>query len=313
MALSSAALSPAARNEERPRPALPRRRLLVILNPAAGQRHQGRLRATLERLEALGCAVTLRETTRPGEASELARAADPGAFDAVVAAGGDGTINEVINGLISVKLPLGLLPLGTANVLASEIGLGLAPERVARSLAEGPQRPISCGRAGQRFFVQMAGVGFDAHVVEQVDLALKRRIGKGAYVVQAARQAFAFDFPSYQVRIGGVRHAAASVIVANGRNYAGKYLLAPEASIEAPAFQVCLFEAGGPLAVARYGLALQTGRLPWRKDIEFLQAERLIIEGPVGDPVQGDGDVIARLPVEIAIVPDAVELVFAVP
>ena len=311
MALSSAALSASPRTDHRPRPALPRRRLLVILNPAAGQRHQGRLRATLERLDALGCAVTLQETTRPGEASELARAADPEAFDAVVAAGGDGTINEVINGLISVNLPLGLLPLGTANVLASEIGLGLAPERVARSLVEGPQRPISCGRAGERFFVQMAGVGFDAHVVEKVDLALKRRIGKGAYVVQAARQAFAFDFPSYQVRIDGVRHAAASVIVANGRNYAGKYLLAPEASIETPAFQVCLFEAGGPWAVARYGLALQTGRLPRRKDLSFLQAERLTIEGPVGDPVQGDGDVIARLPVEISIVPDAVELVFA--
>ena len=294
-----------------PGPAFPRRRLLVILNPAAGQRHRGRLQATLERLEALGCAVTLQETSRPGEASELARAADPGAFDAVVAAGGDGTINEVINGLISVKLPLGLLPLGTANVLASEIGLGLAPERVARSLVEGPQRPISCGRAGERLFVQMAGVGFDAHVVEKVDLALKRRVGKLAYVAQALRQAFAFDFPSYRVRIGDQSHEAASVIVANGRNYAGKYLLAPKASIEEPAFQVCLFQARGPWAVARYGLALQIGRLPKRKDLKFLQAERLTIEGPLGDPVQGDGDTIARLPVEIALVPDAVELVFA--
>ncbi len=155
----------------------PRRRLLVILNPTAGRSHRGRFRATLERLRALGCDITLRETVAAGEASALARAADPAAFDGVVAAGGDGTVNEVINGLIGTPLPLALLPLGTANVLAAEIGLGLAPDTVARAIVEGPQRPIACGRAGDRHFTQMAGVGFDAQVVEHVDLALKRRIG----------------------------------------------------------------------------------------------------------------------------------------
>lgn len=295
----------------RPAPEGGRRRLLVILNPAAGRRRRRRFRATLDRLAALGCAVTLKETRAAGEASALARAADPAAFDGVVAAGGDGTINEVINGLIGIELPLALLPLGTANVLAAEIGLGLAPDTVARSIVEGPQRRIACGRAGRRHFTQMAGVGFDAHVVENVDLALKRRIGKGAYVVEAARQAFRFGFPTYRVTADGETFTAASVIVAKGRHYAGRYLLAPEASIEAPVFQVCLFDRGGPLAVARYGLALQTGGLPRRRDLRRIPARRVTIEGPLGDPVQGDGDTIARLPVEISIVPDAVDLVFA--
>ncbi|MDJ0944544.1 MAG: YegS/Rv2252/BmrU family lipid kinase [Kiloniellales bacterium] len=289
----------------------PRRRLLVILNPTAGRRHRGRCRATLERLRALGCAVTLRETTAAGEASALARAADPAAFDGVVAAGGDGTVNEVINGLIGIPLPLALLPLGTANVLAAEIGLGLAPETVARAIVEGPRRRIACGRAGDRYFTQMAGVGFDAQVVENVDLALKRRIGKGAYVLEALRQAVRFGFPTYRVTADGESFTAASVIVAKGKHYAGRYLLAPEAAIEDPVFQVCLFERGGPLAVVRYALALQTGRLPARPDLRRLPARHITIEGPAGDPVQGDGDTIGRLPIEIAIVPDAIDLIFA--
>ena len=305
------ALSTAPLLEDLPAPEAARRRLLVILNPTAGRRHRGRFRATLDRLRDLGCDVTLKETRAAGEASELARAADPAAFDGVVAAGGDGTINEVINGLIGIPLPLAILPLGTANVLAAEVGLGLAPDSVARSIVEGPRRRIACGRAGERYFTQMAGVGFDAHVVENVDLALKRRIGKGAYVLEALRQAFRFGFPSYRVTADGQNFTAASVIVAKGRHYAGRYLLAPEASIEEPLFQVCLFERGGPLAVARYGLALQTGRLPRRPDLRRLPARRVVIEGPPDDPVQGDGDTIARLPIEIAIVPDAVDLVFA--
>ena len=296
-----------------PDPTGARRRLLVILNPTAGRRHRGRFRATLDRLRARGCAITLRETKAAGEASELARAADPAAFDGVVAAGGDGTVNEVINGLIGIPLPLALLPLGTANVLAAEIGLGLAPDSVARAIVEGPRRRIACGRAGDRFFTQMAGVGFDAQVVEHVDLALKRRIGKAAYVFEALRQAVRFGFPTYQVTADGESFSAASVIVAKGKHYAGRYLLAPEASIEDPVFQVCLFERGGPLAVARYALALQTGRLPGRGDLRRIPARRVTIEGPIGDPVQGDGDTIARLPVEIAIVPDAIDLVFAAP
>ena len=305
-------LSTASLAAERPRPALPRRRLLVILNPAAGQRHGRRLRATLTLLEQLGCQVTLKETSVPGDATRLAGEIKPGDFDALVAAGGDGTINEILNGMVGTGQALAILPLGTANVLAAEIGLDLTPRRVAETIVHGRQRPIACGKAGERYFIQMAGVGFDAHVVAGVGLALKRRIGKVAYVVEAVRQGFVFGHPRYRVTIDGEVHEAASVIAAKGRLYAGRYLLAPEASIEDPRFQVCLFLRSGPLAVSRYALALQTGGLPYRSDVKRLPGRHVRIEGPLGDPVQGDGDIVARLPVEISVQPDAVELVFAV-
>ena len=305
------ALSTAPLPAERPSPALPRRRLLVILNPAAGQRHGRRFRATLALLDQLGCQVTLKETSAPGDATRLAGEIKPGEFDVLVAAGGDGTINEILNGMVGTDLALAILPLGTANVLAAEIGLDLTPRGVAETIVHGRQRPVACGKAGERYFTQMAGVGFDAHVVAGVGLALKRRIGKGAYVVEAVRQGFVFGHPRYRVTVDGEVHEAASVIVANGRHYAGRYLLAPEASIEDPHFQVCLFLRSGPLAVTRYGLALQTGRLPYRSDLKRFPGRHVKIEGPSGDPVQGDGDIVARLPVEVSVQPDAVELVFA--
>ena len=158
-------------------PAVRGRRLLVIRNPAAGSRG-GRFAATLDRLTGLGCRIEVRETGARGDAERFAQ--EPGDRDLVVAAGGDGTINEVANGLVAGAsgLPLAILPLGTANVLAGEIGLGLDPGAVARTIARGAPRRISLGRVtgaqaggggAARLFFQMAGVGFDAHAVAGVN------------------------------------------------------------------------------------------------------------------------------------------------
>src|SRR5215471_9846969 len=147
------------RAERRPR------RLLVIFNPTAGRRKRRRLRRWLTALAALGAPVTLSETDRPQHAEALARAADPALFDAVAVAGGDGTINEAVNGLALSPLPLAIFPLGTANVLAAEIGLPSGITPLARLAAFAPASPVWPGEAvaeaasaGRRFLV-MAGVG----------------------------------------------------------------------------------------------------------------------------------------------------------
>src|SRR6185437_2820449 len=149
-----------------------------------GNRAQRRVAEWLACLERLGAAVSLCETNAPRHAEALARAADPALVDAVVAAGGDGTINEVVNGLAESPLPLGILPLGTANVLAGEIGLPRRAMDVARILAFAPARPAWPGEVwaeaaltGRRFLI-MAGIGFDADVIEALDLPLKRRLAR---------------------------------------------------------------------------------------------------------------------------------------
>lgn len=291
------------------------RDLLVIRNPAAGRRG-GLFARTLSRLHALGCQVEVRETATRGDAEAWARDSGGAGYDVVVAAGGDGTVAEVINGLVAVTgaPPLAILPLGTANVLAIETGLPADPMALAGVIAAGAARAICLGRirdqAGRRiYFSLMAGVGFDAHVVAGVSPGLKKALGKGAYAVESLRQLGAFRTPRYRVTVDGTAYEAASLIVANGRHYAGRYVCAPAAVIDDPVLHVCLFEKGGPVAVLRYMVALQNGSLVRRSDYRIIPARHVTITEPAGEPLQADGDSVAALPVDIDVVPGVLRLV----
>nr|WP_211113788.1 diacylglycerol kinase family protein [Azospirillum picis] len=285
---------------------------MVIHNPTAGGRRGRRLRAVTARLEQAGLAVTIRPTGRRGDAESFARAVQPGEFDAVVAAGGDGTINEVINGLAvhaaaGRPMPLGIVPMGTANVLAAELGLPMAAEGIAAVLADGRQRDIWPALANGRVFSMMAGAGLDARVVERVDPRVKRVIGTGAYVAETLVQLATRPDHRYHVSIdGGPAEEVASVIVAKGHFYGGRFICAPDARLAEPLLHVCLFPRGGRLAALRYVWGVTAGRLARFPDYRVVTATRVRIEGPAGeglfaDAVQGDGDVLARLPVEIAL------------
>ncbi|QEX20834.1 hypothetical protein FRZ61_07540 [Hypericibacter adhaerens] len=277
------------------------RSFLVIFNPTAGGRRRRRLDHALAALEHRGWDCEILETQARGDAEALARTASGEArASRLLIAGGDGTINEAVNGALSAgaKLPLGIIPLGTANVLAAELGMMDMGDAVDAAAA-GAMYTIWPGRANERNFVLMAGAGFDAHVVATVDPALKRKIGKLAYVWTMLRLAFRFSFPRYRVRVDGVWHEAASVVVSKGHYYGGRFVLAPRARLDRPEFQVCLFTKGGRWNLVRYALALPLGLLPKMKSITLLPAREVVIEGPEGDPVQGDGDVIAHLPVTI--------------
>jgi diacylglycerol kinase (ATP) len=286
------------------------RRLLIILNPAAGWRRRQRLAPVLTRLREHGCVVDLRETEAPGDAERFAAEVDPAAFDAVVAAGGDGTVNETINGLVRSGLPLAVIPLGTANVLAAEIGLRTDPASLARCAAFGRPRPITLGAANGRRFILMAGAGLDAHVVAGVSVPMKRRLGKGAYVLSTLHQLLVFPFPTYEVLIDNTAQHAASVIVANGRYYGGRFVCAPGASLESDTLQVCLFQQRGRLAAIGYALALFTGRLPKLSTYRVIEARRVEIRGRPGEPLQGDGDIIGALDVAIEVLPNALDLIY---
>ncbi|MDR6771424.1 diacylglycerol kinase family protein [Azospirillum sp. BE72] len=292
------------------------RRLLVIHNPMAGGRRARRLRAVVSRLEARGLSVTVRPTGKRGDAEAFAREADPAAVDAVIAAGGDGTINEVINGLAvhaaaGLPLPLGIVPMGTANVLAAELGLGMDAERIAAAIAGGQRTMIWPALANGRVFSLMAGVGLDARVVERVDPRVKRLIGKGAYVAETLVQLATRPDHRYRVTLDdgenwGEPQEVASVIVAKGHFYGGRFICAPDARLTEPELHVCLFPRGGRLNALRYVWGVTAGRLARFPEYRVVTAKRVRIEGPAGDglfadAVQGDGDVLARLPVEIAL------------
>ncbi|MEX0922558.1 MAG: diacylglycerol kinase family protein [Rhodovibrionaceae bacterium] len=293
------------------------KRLLVIYNPVAGSRRGRRQRyeAVLRRLRAAGSELTVRETTQRGDAESFAAGLTRQDCDLLVVAGGDGTINEVVNGLGENRLggaalPLGIIPLGTANVLAIEIGLRLSPEAVAKALLEGVVRPIGLGEANGRRFLLMAGAGFDAHVVAGVDSGLKRWLGKGAYVWETLRQFRRYPFPNFRLTIDGEKTEACSVIAANARHYGGRFMIARAARLEEPSLEVCLFTQGGRWHAMLYAAALIFDLLPRMKSVRHIRCKQLTIDGPLEDPVQGDGDIVASLPAKLRILPAALNLVF---
>jgi diacylglycerol kinase (ATP) len=281
-------------------------RLLVIHNPTAGWRRRRRLAAVLDALRGRGCDITLRETTCRGDAEAFANAARFGDYDRLVVAGGDGTINEAINGLSDRRLPVAIVPMGTANVLAAEIGLGLRPSAIAAAIADGPASRVAVGRISGggrtlRRFSMMAGIGFDAHVVARVNLVLKRLTGKFAYVTASLVQLVHQRPVLYDVTVDGRRYRAASVIVAKGHFYGGRFVVAPAARLQERYLHVCLFAHAGRLNVIRYSVALLIGQHHRLSDVTLLRARRIEVHGPVGEPVQVDGDLDGVLPIVIDI------------
>lgn len=299
--------------------------VLLILNPIAGRRRRGLVDAVVERVRAEGWTVDVVETTAEGHACRLAEACDAERYGVVAVAGGDGTINEVVNGLArraATAPPLAIVPLGTANVLAHELGLGFSARAVARTVTAGRAFRVHPGEAKggdaatgtPRRFSLMAGAGFDAKVVAGVSAPLKRRWGRGAYVWRSLVEARRYRPVRYAVEIDGVRHEAASVIVTRARHYAGPYVVAPAASLGEPLLHVCLFERWGWLQTLRFGAALLMGALPRTPGYRVVAGHRVRVSvtNDAGEhrrqPVQIDGDDALSLPVSIGLSKETVRV-----
>jgi len=276
--------------------------VVIVFNPAAGQRRALLLWRVLDVMSENGVRFEVSETSHPGHATKLARRAACAGVPLVVAAGGDGTIAEVANGLSGSPCRLGIIPLGTANVLAHELGLPFAPRAVAAALAFGRSRSvwpgIASGPGGSRLFVQMLGAGFDAQVVHNLPVCLKRALGRSAYVAQSLREIARYRFPRIRLRIDGREDEAASVIVTKGHLYGGCFTLAPGATPTQKGFTVALFDRSGPLAALIYGAALPLNLMPRMPGLRLLQAGSVEICS-AAIPAQTDGDAAGEAPLQI--------------
>jgi len=275
--------------------------MLVIFNPVAGRRRATALWKVLDLLVENGVKVEVAETQHAGHATELAREAASQGFGMVVAAGGDGTIAEVANGLIGSATALGVIPLGTANVLAKEYRLSTSPRAIANALAYQRTELLWPGVARlegrEHVFVQMVGLGFDGAVVHGLQPLLKRAIGRGAYVWQSVWESVAYGFPKLHLTVDGKAYEAASVVVSKGRLYGGPYMLAPNAAPTRPGFQVALFENPGTFAALLSGAALPLGLLPRCPGVRVVAGA--LVEFAAGDgPImtQSDGDALKGTP-----------------
>ncbi len=268
--------------------------MVIVFNPVAGRRRAHLLWRVLDVLVANGVRLELAETCRAGHAESLTIEAVKRGEPMVVAAGGDGTIAEVANGLMGSDVRLGVIPLGTANVLAHELGLPFSPKAVAAALAFGRTTTLWPGIAssaeGKRLFVQMLGVGFDAHVVKQVSFPMKKLLGKGAYALRSMMELARYDYAPIRVRLDEVETKTASIIVSKGRLYGGRFLLATDAVPSEPGFTVMLFDRSGPWAAMMYGAALPFNLLGQAPGVRRIRASRIDFIGNEPVPAQADGD-----------------------
>ncbi|MCI0756996.1 diacylglycerol/lipid kinase family protein [Teichococcus vastitatis] len=272
---------------------------LIVFNPAAGSRRRQKLRRALRLLPH----AELAETAAPGDAERIAREAARSGRPCVVAAGGDGTIAEVAAGLAGSDTALGILPLGTANVLAQELGLPMLPEAAAACLTGGREALLWPGIARfadgrQRLFVQMVGAGFDAAVVHNLDLRLKKVLGRGAYVWHSLRELPRYRFAPIAASLDGAAAVPASaLVISKGRFYAGRYILAPGASPAQPGFHVAMIQGGAARAMLA-GALLPFGLLPRLPGLTLHRAAHVALTGPEV-PVQADGDPAGTLPLTV--------------
>lgn len=287
--------------------------MLVIFNPTAGRRRAGLLWRVLDVLTSHGVRLKVARTMAPGDAERMAREAAHERVRLVVVAGGDGTIAEVANGLIGSDTRLGVIPLGTANVLAHEFSLPFSPGAIASALAADWTTQlwpgIASGNQGSRAFLQMLGAGFDAQVVHRLPPTLKRALGRQAYVMQVLREAVRFSCPSARLLVDGVETQAASVVVSKGRLYGGPYLLAPGADPRRPGFSLVLFDEKGLVNRLCYGAALPLGVLARMPGVRQVRARQVCFIGNDRIPVQSDGDAAGFTPLAINDAPAPIKLI----
>lgn len=287
-------------------------RIVIIYNPAAGARRRSKLHAALDLLRGIGLRLDVIETRQRGDAVRLARDAAAGG-GTIVAAGGDGTIAEVASGIVGSDAALGVLPLGTANVFALELGIPLSAEHAAIVLAMGrtvPFRPgRSCGGgAAEQLFVQMVGAGLDAAVVHALPPRLKRTLGKGAYALQTMREIVRHHAAPLRIVADGQEVHAHSVVVTKGRLYAGRFIIAPDANARGEDFHVVALPQPRRSDAIRHAAALPLGLLPRLREARILRASAISIEGTNG-PVQADGDAAGVLPARIAPASEVIRIV----
>jgi diacylglycerol kinase (ATP) len=297
---------------------------LLIHNPNAGHGGAKRRRSLDEArriFAAVGIEVELAETTGPGDATEIAQRATIERRDLVVACGGDGTLNEVVNGLAGAsnghRVSLALLPAGTANIFAKELSLPWDIPHAARKLVRGKVVDIALGLATpllepekRKYFLSVAGAGPDGRIVYSIDLDLKARLGILAYWWQGAREIFRYDYPHFRVVIDGQSADSSLVIVGRTKHYGGPFKITTLADLYENKFEVMTLSTRSGLRYLSYLPTLYLGRLRGTNGVFFSKTDSLVCEPLNGNPVhaQVDGEPLGRLPVEFKIVPAALRI-----
>ena len=298
-------------------PQMTTRKAILISNPKTGRYASRRLppiEDIYSQLSSEGLELELVATRGPGDATRIAAdAGRKGACDVIVS-GGDGTINEALQGLVGTPARLGILPRGTANVLACELGLPLDCRRAADVIAHGKTRRVHVGCArdeksgAKRHFLLMAGIGLDASVVRRVRPELKKRFGKGAFWFSGLSSLADWKPKPFEIEVEGQSFTATFATIGKAASYGGDLTVTPRARLDHPDFEICIIETRSRL---RYlyllSHAMRSGVPPDRRGVHFVRARRARATGEAA--VQVDGELIGSLPMTFEIAVESIEVI----
>jgi diacylglycerol kinase (ATP) len=271
-------------------------------------------------LDARGIIVDSIATSGPGHAGEIARCAVDRGADLILVAGGDGTINEAVNGMVHSEVPLGILPAGTANVLANELGIGKTMEQAAAALASSVQERVALGLLSseapssknvdlRRYFLLMAGAGLDADIVYHLKPRTKEALGKMAYWIGGFSK-LGRRIPEFTVRVNEREYRASFALASRVRNYGGDLEIAPTISLLDDEFEMVLFEGESSVGFLKYMLAVVAHQQQTMRGITILRTRQAVFSAPEdsGIHMQVDGENAGLAPARVEIVPNALTL-----
>lgn len=285
-------------------------RACIIFNPTAKGDKAHRFRKLLDQI---GAECVLKKTSQPGHARELAAEAVREGFETVVAAGGDGTLNEVLNGIGDApegfqRARLGLLPLGTVNVFARELGISARLETALEILRNGRETQIDLpvaefsqnGKSARRFFAQLAGAGLDARAIELVDWEHKKSVGPLAYVIAGLR---ALRQPQFKINVSNGKQNVTGelAVIGNGRFYGGNYEVFPGADLRDGLLDACVLPRVSWPVLARCGPKLLLQKKLPESGVVHLRAARFTLASSPAAPMQVEGELAGHLPAAFSV------------
>jgi len=304
--------------------------IVLINNPVAQRASDRKVERASRYLTARGYEVEIFSTGRKGDAERYAREALKKMPYLIIAAGGDGTFNEVINGVAGSEIPMAILPIGTTNVLAKEIGVPENPEGAMEVAINCSPKTVSLGKIvliqqdkennppsppfskkegeGFRYFCLMAGIGFDGEAVFGINERLKKISGKGAYFFSGIKALSGFNPEELTFNVDGKYYSGYSAIIGKAAKYGGNFRITPDAKLTEPTLYICLLRGKKRSDILRYFFGILTGTHLKFKDVDYLKAKSIEIDGNAH--IQLDGDYFGTTPAKIEVAPDVLKLIY---
>lgn len=281
--------------------------IVIIANPASGSFSETKLKQSIELLENKFRSVNVFYTCKKGDAEIYAKNAIRESPKMVLVVGGDGTFTETVNGLVFTRIPIAFIPSGTANVLASELSIPLDIYKATLKAINGVPKYVNIGGINDKYFVLMAGVGFDGETVFRLNNKTKHFLGKFAYLISGLKVFISYNPKKLKINIDGNNYEGYGIILCNSKHYAGNYSICPKASLNTLTLCSFIMHKRRRIDLLRYLFGILIGKQALLKNSTIVEGQEIAITGSAH--IQIDGDYFGTAPAKIKVHKNAVRII----